>query len=91
MTLIRRVVPRNTAISYFEVDIATTFITPKMLRDKPVARMTKLTEIEDSLEWKIKKPNRPSVVIIVPSIIGLCIQSREMGASLYWIKIALLL
>ena len=62
-----------------------------MLRDKPVARMTKFTEIEDSLEWKTKKPNRPSVVIIVPNIIGLGIQSREMGASLYWIKIALLL
>lgn len=54
----------------FGVDSATAFITPTMLSDKPVARMAKFTEIEDSVEWKTKKLKNPSVLIIVPNIIG---------------------
>lgn len=70
ITLIRRVVSSEVPICCFGVDSATTFITPTMVRDKPVPKMTKYNEIEASVKCTIKKLNRPSVVIIVPNIIG---------------------
>jgi hypothetical protein len=62
-----------------------------MLRDKPVARMAKFTDIEDSVKWKTKKLKRPSIVIIVPNIIGLSdpnfdIMKPEVGQKIKNIK-----
>ena len=87
MTLIRRVVPSDVPLCCFGVDSATAFITPTMLRDKPVARMAKFTEIEDSVEWKTKKLKNPSVLIIVPNAIGLSdpnfdIMNPEVGPKI---------
>jgi hypothetical protein len=62
-----------------------------MLKDKPVAKMARFTEIEDSVKWNTKKLKRPSVVIIVPNIIGLSdpnfdIMKPEVGPKIKNIK-----
>ena len=49
IALIRRVIPSDVPLCCFGVDSATTFITPTMLKDKPVAKMARFTEIEIQL------------------------------------------
>lgn len=65
------VVPKDIPLYCFGVDNTTTFITPTIVSEKPVAKIARLVEIENSVEWKTSKPKKPTVVMIDPNMIGL--------------------
>ena len=47
-----------------------TFIAPTLVKDNPIERIARFTEINNSLEWNVNKPKKLIAVTTEPAIIG---------------------
>jgi hypothetical protein len=64
------VIPRDNPLNCLGVDNMTTFIAQKLVSDNPVDKTARLTETNNSIEWKKSKLIKLALVIIVPSMTG---------------------